>query len=698
MKNFSYILTHSSGNLTLVYNPTNWNNFNIIFKRSQRYHSVLRKQILDSDFPKDGKVYIDTIYQTFGIDTEIGCEIQYLNKLTGNYATLFDGVIDLSEWSALRDTTTVKINDSTLMTKFSARDDIEIPTNRLNDLDGNVMDVYTFLNTMTVEGVDIELLAEYIDNLNNIDITSSETANFTDHYGVVATPPGYDFNEIGDDATMPDVVLGSASGPLYTNNTGASIDVRFRIQTAITGNVDVTASSPWTWQIRAFTGKGGNTEAIDISNSGSGNDQIFFTDSYDSGFITETLAVGETIEIYHQWEGETSGDTINPDIDIQATYIQIYQVTPAEDATQINMPLLHELGAKLLEIMTGESDPLNAPLLGRTDSEPRTYGGDGVYSLNAVASGFKLRGFSQSSRPLTTTFADYFKSIDALFNLGFWHNGTDFTIAAKEDFYRVESIITLGEVQDLEISIAQDEYFNNIKCGYQKEVSYEEVNGQQVPNVPTEFANDGQIIQNTLDISSKYRGDDYGIELSRKAPFRSTNAEDTRYDNDNFFIIGQRDGGDYITLQGYDNFVADSITGVYSPDTRLNLDITPKRNLLRHINQLSIPLFITNGDTNFMRTQFNLDLSTEKTAESAVAELDDLAFSDLDEPLYYPEVYNFTAQLSIANTLQLISDPHGYVEFDYLGVTYSGYILEVSSEPFNRRGNWTLIKRNPNRV
>jgi len=165
--------------------------------------------------------------------------------------------------------------------------------------------------------------------------------------------------------------------------------------------------------------------------------------------------------------------------------------------------------------------------------------------------------------------------------------------------------------------------------------------------------------------------------------------------------MGQRDVSDYVTLQGYDNFTV--ITGVYTPSTRLNLDITPKRNLLRHLNQLSIPLFVAGGYTNFMKLQTDLDLATQKSGDPLIFEQDDLTYivlraTDLEEPLYYPEIYNFTSELSIDNILQLISDPHGYVEFDYLGVTYSGYILEVSSEPFNRRGNWTLLKRNPNRT
>ena len=700
MQNFKYILTHTSGNLTPVYSPIDWTNFNIIFKRSKRYHSVLRRQILDSEFPFDGKAYIDTIYAAYGIDTEIGCEIQYLDKQDGTYATLFEGVIDLSEWSSLRDTTSVKIIDSSTLGKFASRDEVQVPISRLTDLDGGTMEVYTYLSQMSVEGVSIEEKAEYDDSTNELNVQTPKTSDFTDHIGV--SDAGYDFDTIGADATLPVETLGGASGPLYTNNSGSSITVRFRIITRMFGEVDVVASGAWTWQLRAFTGKNAATTSINKSKSGSGNDtEAGIDENYDSGYITETLANGETIEIYHQWEGTVTGpDSIEPDFTLNPTLIEVFEVIPAAAATDVDMPLLHELGAKLLEIMTGQTNPLNAPLLGRTDSEPRTYGGDGSFSLNGVASGFMIRGFHTVDQILKTSFADFFKSIDALFNLGMWYNQTnsEFTIAAKADFYKVSKIVTLGEVQELEISVAADHYFNNIKCGYEKDVSYEETNGTQVPNVPVEFANNVQRLQNTLDISSKYNGDDYGIELARQNQYRNTRGADTRYDNKNYFIIGQRDNGDYITKQGYNAGEYITITGVYSPSTRLNLDITPKRNLLRHLNQLSIPLFISNGDTNFMRSQMSLALSTQKSGDPLIAEEDDLAYADLEEPLYYPEIYSFNAELTIAIVLQLISDPHGYIEFDYIGVTYSGYILQVSTAPFNRRANWTLIKRNPNRV
>lgn len=695
MKNYKYILTHTSGNLTVVYNPVGWNNFNLVLARSKKYHSVLRSQVIDSEFPRDGKAYIDNIYANYGIDTDIGCEVQYLDKSDTTYKTLFEGIIDLSEWNKLRDTTIVKIADDSVLSRFIARDDIQIPINRLLDLDGNAVDVYTYLNTMKVEGVDIESRALWEDANNSINVTSGENSPFTDWFGVTAD--SFDVNDIGADATLPAVSLGSANGPIYTNNSGGSITVRFRVVTRIVGQVQVVSGGGWAWSIKAQTGKNGSTAAISISESGSGGDITGFDESYDSGYITATLTNGETIEIYHEWQGSGTFTAMTPGFIIEPTFVDVFEVIDAKAATDIEMPLLHEIGAKLLEIMTGQSDPLNAPVLGRTDSEPRDYGGDGIYSLSGVASGNMLREKLFAEFPLTTSFTDYFKTLDALYNLGLWYDKdeSEFVIGLKAAFYKVEKIITLGEVKDLEVTIAQDEYFNKIVTGYSEKLDYEDVNGTQVFNVPGEFANDGKRIKNTKDLQSVYHGDDYGIELARKNADDIDSVQDSRYDKQQFIITGQRDGGDYETLQGFDDFT--DIDNVYSPATRLNLNITPKRNLNRNLNILSIPLFITEGDTYFMTNQFELALETKKSGDPTVVEKDDFAYSDLAQPLYYPEIYNFNAPLTNDDVLQLLDDPHGYVEFDYLGTTYSGYIIQVSTEPFNNRGNWTLVKRNPNR-
>ena len=693
MKKFKYILTHSSGNLTPEYAPIDWKAFNMMWSRSEAYYSVLRSQIIDVEFPRDGKSYIDSIYNTYGIDAEIGCEVQYLRSSDLSYQTLFEGVLDLSEWLSRRDTTSVKIGDSSVLAKFVARHETEIPLNRTTDLDGNTLGSYTYLNTMKVEGVDIEELAKYEDDTNEIPMTTGTSASSFELFRGISDD-GFQVNDIGTDATLPVKTLSVAGGLFYTNNSGASQTVRYRIVTRIVGEVVVINDAGFNWAARVYLGVDTPTIVKAVNRIGSGGDIYSFDESYDSGYITRVLTAGQTIGAYHKWSGNlVSTGTITPAFTFEPTLLEVYEVTPAKADTSHDIPLLHEIGAKLLEIMTGEADALDSDLLGRTDSEPRTYSSDGDYSLTGLASGNILRGNTYGEKPFSTTFYDYFKSLDALYNLGMWYNGTDFEIKEKVDYFKNSQIIDLGEVKDLEISIAADKYFNKINCGYQNELEYEELNGTQNFNVPAKFVNSIAAIDNTLDIASIYHADDYGIELARKnADENST--EDSKFDEQIFIITGQRDGGNYITLQGYDDFTV--IESIYSPDTRLNLNITPKRNLLRWQNVLNVPEFISNNDTQYSTKQFGLALETKKTAEAAnVVETDDITYAT--QPIYYPEIYNFTAKVEFAHILQLGSDPHGYVEFTYLGTTYKGFILEVSTELFNRRGNWTLIKLNASR-
>lgn len=697
MKNYRFILTHSSGSLTLEFNPVNWQNFNFIMRRSDRYHSILRSgQIEDIELPFDGKAYIDSIYDTYGIDTDITCQIQYLNKSTFAYVTLFTGIIDLSEYVRRKDTTSIKIIDSSVMAKFASRDEIEVALNRTTDLDGDALSSYTFLNSFTVGGVDIEEKAEYDDSTNEIELTLAdvEVNAFTVNLGVASD---FDINEIGDSATLPGVNLSTpvgTEGVVYTNDTGDNIDVRFRIKTSVSGSVDVVSATTWGWAFTVKTGKQGATNAIALSGNGSGNDTYALSGTYDSGWIEETLTDGQTIQFYHIWSGSGTGDH-TPEFTIAPIFVAVFQITDGFASTPINMPLVHELGAKILEIITGVSDPLNSSILGRTDSEPRDYASDGDYSLIGVASGEMLRRFSFTNKPMKTSFADYFKSVDALCNLGCWYNGTEFQILAKDQFYKDSEIIDLGDVRELEISVAQDHYFNKILCGYRDSLSYDDVNGNQNFNVPVEYANDGKRLSGVLDIQSVYHGDDYGIELARRASSYTNYSDDIDQDEQIFFIWGKR-SGPFITVPGSD---LNDVTGMYAPDTRLNLLITPRRNLLNHLNQLSIPLWKSEGDMNYISKQFELDLTTQDgIGDPVISEIADLAYADMEEPLFYPELYNFNAPLDNDTILQLLTDPHGYVTFTFEGTDYTGFIIEVSSEPFNRQGNWTLIRRNPNRT
>ena len=58
------------------------------------------------------------------------------------------------------------------MAKFIARQNVEIPINRTNDLDGSAIASYTYLEGVYIEGVNIEEKAQFIDATNSISNSS----------------------------------------------------------------------------------------------------------------------------------------------------------------------------------------------------------------------------------------------------------------------------------------------------------------------------------------------------------------------------------------------------------------------------------------------------------------------------------------------------------------------------------------------
>jgi len=379
--------------------------------------------------------------------------------------------------------------------------------------------------------------------------------------------------------------------------------------------------------------------------------------------------------------------------------IHVEKIIPPSALSSNKVIFLHEALERLLQIATDANAELNAPLIGRTDSENTSYVSDGEFGLIGLANGFMIRNFPLADYCLSTSVRDLFKSLKAVTPVGLWYSESADKWYLKDiaDFYKNTEIISLGEVKGFERYVDEQYYFNTIKAGYIDGLSYEEINGLENQNCLMKFTNNIAGIKNEKDLQSIYRADDYGIEFAKKIPYNYNGTEDSRYDSDIWFLTFKRDSGSFLTLAGYDNF--DTISGVLSKTTRLNIDITPKRNLLRNGSLLSIPMWKqTSGDILYSDSQMRINFSSKKAAEAAaIVETDDIDITTLPEPEFHPEVYNFSSPVTAAQITSLMTDPHGYITFTYLGTTYKGYILEVSTEPWGRKGNWTLIKTNPSK-
>lgn len=135
-----------------------------------------------------------------------------------------------------------------------------------------------------------------------------------------------------------------------------------------------------------------------------------------------------------------------------------------------------------------------------------------------------------------------------------------------------------------------------------------------------------------------------------------------------------------------------SITGVISPSTIFNVELSPKRILLAHqayIKSTQWRLF--NKKITFQTTEKNAELSTTLFG-TTITENSDVNISDLTGEYFYPITAKFKAQVPIALLSLIKSNAYGVFEFTYLGNTYNGYLIECSQKPSgNEAQEWTLL-------
>lgn len=702
MQNWKYILTHNAVSTTLINPPFGWDQKTISFIRHEFYGSVLRSLSLSLRFIREGRTLLLSAYDDHGINAEVTIQIQYRDPATDTFSDYYTGIIDYSKMRITRDWVEVPIIDNTNVAKLISRDEIEIDVTNLTDIDGGTITEFTggFAKEANIQGPDISLGALYDDtgiapeDLPRKAISFTQNFNYTHDYFPTSQP--YQVNEIGtDSANIPD----DTNFYIFTNNTDGVVTVDYDLELDISGTVDVT--NPVNGTVRI---KGGCTDDVDfllweqtglnVTNNWTINETATFS-------FSKNLAAGASIYFKITCSGTDTGPVGSMTFDLVVDHVKILikRVFFVGVATPVvtNVLLPHETLTRLLQKITGATVTLDASIIGRTDSEPDTYGSDGAYSLMSIASGYMLRDFPLANKPVNFTLRDWFRSYSSIAPIGLWYDETadEWQLYSLDQFYKNSEVISLGEVAEFERFIDEKYFYNSLQCGYEDVPSHEEDGSRLVIHDTKEFSNNIVLVKNIKSFLSSFKADDYSITFLQRNLYVSDPGADTRYDKGIYFVTLQRNGADIESITGYDNF--SELDGVLNKAERLNLDITPVRNLNRHLQEVATAYYLMSGTKTlrFHKSDFNIDFSSKKVAGSTIGELDNLTIST--QPLYHPEVYNFRAPVTAAQITSLLADPHGYVTFTYQGTTYKGYILEVSTEPFNRKGNWTLIKTNPSR-
>jgi len=338
---------------------------------------------------------------------------------------------------------------------------------------------------------------------------------------------------------------------------------------------------------------------------------------------------------------------------------------------------------------------------------------DTTYVDQVVTCGDALRLLDNSIMKIS--FLDFYNSINGVLSASLYYDMPNDTVYLEDKVFVFPSatlIADIGAVNNVSIKQLSTEMFSKLKMGFGS-FTYDEVNGKDEFNQTTEYLLPITRTQQNKDLTSDIRADMYGIEYTRLNLTDKTST-DADSDNDNFFLhinsITSGNVPDGVPGAGepyYELFRTPidlnpgpdywNIENIQYPDTAFNIFFSAKRALARWGNYISSLLFLQ--DANLIKfqvtTKDNIDGTKLKTSEGdPVVEIDESAnqfVADYLPQLFYPILFevNFADTTTLATLIG--SDPHGFIQFQYKGNTFEGFIIKLTTKPKLQTQTATLL-------
>ncbi len=675
--------------------PAGWDKLGITYIRNEFYWSVARSLVLNLRFPlKDGGGGLDILdaYDTDGIEASMTFEIKERNSQTNDYDTIFDGILDFNpeRISIDYDNLFFEIGaiDGSKEQKFFTRDELELDINSLVSVDGDTMTDYGFTAEIEFKTINIYLNAYATGSvIDDITLNNGNQQEYLDPSITINS------NIIGTRV--------SDTNPIYTNSTAfdtvVTLDMAGNYDIDYDNHPDIQQASAVMRLMVTVYNSGGTAIytptqycAHTLSESGSP-----FTGSFDKGDASP----------YYEWTVPPDGYIevklwfsrgwylSNPDNDIDITFnitqLNIYEQSPGKEDTDVNGYAIHDALVRLIQLTTSEDTPANILLanpLGYLGNTNFVYSILGQYRDLFVVSGWNLRQYPD--KPFNVSLRQLFKTIDALafFGIGYDRINDRFYLDHKTAFFDDSTILfNLGDISGLTRKPAKEHYFNEISFGYNEDVEYEELQGANEFNVPCVHSLK-LAVKEKKDLRTLINGDTVGMELARRQPYDEYPQTDTRYDEQIFIVHAGFTVFNDPSIFTYHG--VNTTNGFQGSNEYYNTKFTPRENLKRWSKYIGVPLWLSDKETKFVKTQKNIFI--EINGESELTGL--TASNILGDPLFFPEIYEFKAPFTKEHIDAINANPHGIIQFSSNNIDFAGFILEIQGQGYDNMATYKLLR------
>lgn len=691
-KSWIYVLnSDAKGKVKLEHDPMGWEEQRVSVTRSPTYYGLFREVSTSLKFVKDGKDYIQEVYETLGIDAKVFISIyEYVSNID-KYLRFYVGLIDLSTYSFEETFIECDISDSDFNRKVMSRDDVGINMEDLTSIGGidltanNPIQVNLTSRQTSLKGI-------YV-NDDAIDVMFSDVG--PQGRNGITLPMTLTANSIGE-GLLAQTPYGNVDTQTSLFRLPTTVDASVTVTTHVKGNLhnSVNASNNFYFALMLYSegigltpGQWDQFSLLDFNANIDGGYDFEFESEEKNMFAPANN--GEISFVVFSSGAEQFSVRFS-EIDLT---IEVNELRPNTNAPG---HLLHEVGERLCDSITDTTGNFKSDLLGRIDLG---YAVDGKASLQTLHTGKQLRNIPDSK--LTISLKDLFASLNAQRNIGIGIEYNELSqpilrLEEKKHFFSGDVISTIYSVKNVRKKVARDWIYNEIEVGYSK-AEYEEIDGLEEQNNKFKWTTRIETIKNKLDLVSKIRADGYGIEFARRKQYKEYPTEDTKYDNDLFTVVVFKSGSEYKnkTNNGYD-----VVENIFSPDTAYNLDITPGR-MLRNSGMLIRSGLEHNLSTpaKFHYAEQKQNLVSQQTGGELIDENADIDINTLSSPLWLPEIYTFESVLGRDQLDNIIRNSNGLIKFSTTTESrttkfYYGWLIEIDSESDSNEATWQILRAN----
>lgn len=387
----------------------------------------------------------------------------------------------------------------------------------------------------------------------------------------------------------------------------------------------------------------------------------------------------------------------SPALDVDFAYEDAYSLNITYEyfpaAYTVKGINLYDIGTQLINKVTGGLGTFQSNLL----SYPITYkeGIDCRPESVLLMSGRSLRG--KSDAEIKISLKEYLKICDVLFCSGMGIEGSKVLLEKKSYFFQrtkangnTNLIAHLDKLQNWIIEDAVDIRFNELHIGYRDDIDEAGgLNGNEEFNTTLKFTSSLTKNKNIYELICPADASGYKIF---KAHVQNINSPDNDNKNDNSLFLLQYKYNPATPSVGTALYPSDisasyQVSGVTDTNRVLNIGLSPKRCLIRHLYWLLSHFYNSHANTDdyllkYQTTDRNPNLQARLSTNLSIAEasdvyLDQEATNYGQSRLFYP-IYVKPETVSPDNYKQRWADNrYGVFTTDIEGVTVEGYPLTV---------------------